>query len=120
VDDLTYWFAPGDPLAPRQRRATHLLPNYDEYLIAYQDRGLAVPRLDPTMLQAGAGTNFPHQAIVDGQLAGSWRRTVRGGTTTVQIAGRRPLVSADTRALSLASEQYSKFLGTPVDLIYVK
>ena len=46
IDGITYWFAPPSSPGLPLPRATFLLSNYDEYLIAYRDRNLAVPRLD--------------------------------------------------------------------------
>ena len=38
VDDLAYWFAPSRSSPPPAAPTAHLLPNYDEYSIAYKDR----------------------------------------------------------------------------------
>jgi hypothetical protein len=67
VGDLTCWHAPSLADPPRGRSSAHLLPNYDEYLIAYKDR-------DP--VTEGAGRDmFSHYVVIDGRLAGTWRRT---------------------------------------------
>jgi hypothetical protein len=42
IGGLTYWASSWN--APRMPPATFLLPNYDEYLIAYKDRDLVQPR----------------------------------------------------------------------------
>ena len=45
VDGFTYWSAGGRAPKPPSSTIAHLLPNYDEYLIAHKDRHLVVSRL---------------------------------------------------------------------------
>ena len=56
----------------------HLLPNYDEYLIAYKDRGAVVETSRAANLVARSNGGFAHHLIIDGRLAGGWRRTLQG------------------------------------------
>ncbi len=73
IDGHRCWFT-GAPVSARATRSAHLLPNYDEYLIAHKDRGLI-----PRAIAGKAGAQpprdvHPHHVIVNGRLAGSWRR----------------------------------------------
>ena len=83
LDGFTYL---GVELGARLRRAcraaTFLLPNYDEYLIAYKDRHLVRPPagVDADGIMKGADA-FAHPLVVDGLLAGVWRRRVSGAQT---------------------------------------
>ena len=58
----------------------HLLPIYDEYIVAYRDRE-AVPhtRLGPERSEFAI---FQHALIANGQIIGTWR-TASGGRGTV-------------------------------------
>ncbi|MGE0704046.1 MAG: winged helix DNA-binding domain-containing protein [Vicinamibacterales bacterium] len=67
------WFA-GNPVALRATRSAHLLPNYDEYLIAHKDRGFIPRAVVPAPGQKPPRDLHPHHVIVNGRLAGSWRR----------------------------------------------
>jgi hypothetical protein len=89
------WNAPA-----RMPPATFLLPNYDEYLIAYKDRHLVRPAAgaDADGIMKGADA-FAHPLVVDGVLAGLWRRRVSGARTNVEIVVKVPLTARQRRAL---------------------
>ena len=63
------WFAPRS--LPKQGPSAHLLPNYDEYFIAYKDRDLVL-RNTPKPLPARP--EFAHLLSIDGHLNGIWKR----------------------------------------------
>ena len=106
--------------APAVRRgpspAVYLLPNYDEALIAYRDRGGA---------SAGRGTvaptntvrpAYPHQLVIDGVLAGGWGRTERATRVDVRVRVTRALSGPERAALDKAVSRYGVFLGKPATL----
>ena len=52
---------------------TLLLPIYDEYLVAYRDRGV-VPHLQAQITKVpGWNVTFQHAVVINGQVAGTWR-----------------------------------------------
>ena len=107
------------PTLARARGATYLLPNYDEYLIAYRDRGAV---LDPARARNyGVFTSleYPHQAVVDGRVAGSWRRTIGPRCLSIAVKPYETLRPADVRALTREAERYGRFLGLPETVLTV-
>jgi hypothetical protein len=119
IDDRTYWSA-GSSRA-RVAGGAHLLPNYDEYLVAYRDRD-AVVAASRSAAGAYAYTRaaprgsdvFAHALVIDGRLAGSWTRTHRPDAVTVDVVPYRRLTLADRRAVAAAAERYGRFLQQPV------
>ena len=111
--DLTYWLAPSRSVGPPASPSAHLLPNYDEYLIAYKDRGPVVP---VTGSAAQANLSTPHHLIVDGRLTGGWRRTLEAGSLRVEVQTYRRLAPADSRALAAAVRRYEAFMDMNVTL----
>ena len=109
---LTYWFASAGSSAPPAKPTAHLLPNYDEYLIAYQDRALVNggpmprPRLDV----------FAYFLILDGRLAGTWRRTVRRDSVRVQVSSIKPVTRSNRAALAEAVRAFGRFLEQPATM----
>ena len=96
----------------------HLLPIYDEYLVAYRDR-VAVPH-GPSGITTESGQRkiviFQHAAIIDGHIAGTWR-TFRGSRdVTVTVTPLRRLKRDERRALADAGERYQRFLESPVEV----
>jgi hypothetical protein len=115
VADLTYWHGGCDSTLLRAAPSAHLLPNYDEYLIAYKDRGHVVAAADA--VRWGSGVNaYAHWLVIDGRFAGIWRRVERPTGIGVTVVPFRPLTVANQRALASAAKRYSRFLNAPVEL----
>jgi hypothetical protein len=89
------------------RGAHYLLPNYDEYLIAYKDRGGVIVPGRPG-LELGQAMEYPHQVVIDGRVAGSWRRSVANGSARVSFR----LYSKPTRVQAAALEAQARSFGT--------
>ncbi len=116
IDGRLHWSASSKP-APAARRASpvYLLPNYDEYLIAYKDRPAADSSRAANM-EARSNGAFPHHLIIDGRLSGSWRRTVKANSVVIEVAPYKPLSKAHARAVTGEADCYGEFLNMPVEL----
>lgn len=107
IDGKTYWFTPSRPLPKRTGPIVHLLPNYDELLIAFKDRSAAFdPRVTPS-----ANVLAAHFVVIDGRIVGGYRRTLE--KTEVAITARllRSITAAERKALDAAAKLYAKSLG---------
>lgn len=96
-----------------------LLPNYDEYLIAYKDRGAFVDQARAANIVARSGGAFSNHLIIDGRLAGGWQRTLNGNSVKIEVAPYRKLTPAQSRAVSNAADCYGEFVGLPATLSVV-
>src|SRR5215210_2619384 len=106
-DGLRYWTVGRLRSAPRPKPSLHLLPIYDEYLVAYRDLQV-VPR--PAYLMG----NFQHALVIEGQVAGTWRTTASRKAVAVTVETLRPLSAYERRRLEREVTRYSRFIGTPV------
>jgi len=122
VDGHTYWAGSWTGAVARARAAsaartaaTFLLPNYDEYLIAYKDRQLLRPAggADGHMSLQGPDT-FAHPLIVDGAMVGVWRRRVSAAATRIEVVPYLPLSVAQGRAVDAAVKRFTAFIGAGV------
>jgi len=115
LDGRTYWtLGP----APRAARATgvHLLPIYDEYLVAYRDRD-AVPQGPALVASRGGGyATFQHAVVVRGQVAGTWRISQTAKGVSLTVLPLRRLEPWAAVALRRATARYQRFVGTAVTL----
>jgi winged helix DNA-binding protein len=114
IDARTYWYLDSDdPGLDVRGGAVHLLPIYDEYLVAYRDRD-AVP-YGPAWRMRNKTAIFPHPVVMAGQVAGTWglRRGARLASMAVTL-GR--LTARQRRALEEAVRRYERFRNESIDL----
>jgi hypothetical protein len=103
IDEKTYRSAKALRRAQRSERSAHLLPAYDEYLVAYQDRS-AVSALDGLLGPA---------VIVDGRVVGTWKRTQDEKAVTIDLQPLSTLSNLERREISKAADRYAAFLDLP-------
>lgn len=95
----------------RARGATFLLPNYDEYLIAYKDRGAVIDPVRARNLGVFTSLEYPHHLIVDGRVEGSWRRTITARSLIIDVQCYGKLTRAQMATIERQGERYGRFLG---------
>lgn len=111
ISKRTYWFLPisiEDPSSP-----AYLLPSYDEYTVAYRDRSAVLRPEDARQAYSGNGIFYPTM-IYDGQVVGTWKRTLAKGSVTVTPHPFRPLGKTQEKAFMKAARRYGAFLGLAV------
>jgi len=88
-----------------------LLPNYDEFLIAYRDREIWS---DGSRRKPRGPDRFPYHLLVDGRLAGSWRPVIARSSVKIEIATYDSPTAKTRRAIGDAVERYGAFIGRPL------
>ena len=93
------------------RPAAWLLPNFDEYLVAYADRSAvhAVGAADPRNTLAPT-------VIVDGVAAGTWRARHWQESVTIDVSPGRRLSRDEWDRIDNAAGRYGRFVGRPVEI----
>ena len=112
IHDEAHWFAPLQQAVTPQPRV-HLLPGFDEYLLGYQRREDVIPRQHHAHWTHGNGM-FTPLFVIDGRIAGRWKRTTTRNKITLDATSIHKLSSQDVTALHEAADQYGQFLGLPV------
>jgi hypothetical protein len=117
IGGAAYWSGREPPAGERTPTGpvVHLLPNYDEYLIAYRDYG-PVAATAAARQVAPRGLFDRHIVLVDGQLRGGWSRTLGKQEATVEARLPTRLDAATRTALAGAVEHYGRFLQLPAAL----
>jgi hypothetical protein len=117
LGDQSYWSANSVTPVREKSPTAHLLPNYDEYFIGFKDRSA----IGEIARQAGIKGDDPsliaHIIILDGQIVGGWRRTIKKDTVLIELNLITELTNAENQAVLAATEEYGKFLGLPAGLI---
>ena len=112
IGGKTYWSSPHSMPPKPAGHTVHLLPNYDELLIAYRDREGMVD----SSIELAAASIISHVVVRDGRVIGGWkRRPVREGVV-VELGPLGAFDRQSTAALQSAAAEYSKFLQAPVQL----
>jgi len=109
IDGLTYWTVAPAPVGRGARARVHLLPIYDEYLVAYRDLD-AVPR------HTAAFGVLPQALVVDGEVAGTWKSTPHKDGYLLNVTASKRLIETERPGLVRAVSRYARFLEKPVTL----
>ena len=113
--DRTFWSSPMQPVPRFRPPVVHLLPNYDELLIAFRDRTDAMdPALPPPARVAQVV--LAHIVVRDGLGVAGYRRRDEKSTTMVSIDQLVELDSAEKAGIRAAADRFEAFLGRPVEL----
>jgi hypothetical protein len=118
IQDKEYWYATSMP-APAMntiQKSAHLLPNYDEYIVAYVDRSAIYDSDHADKLDSRGNVLFNHTIVMDGMIVGTWKRTLRAYAVVFEWTLFRALDNAEQEALDKLAEQYGRFIGLPVNI----
>jgi hypothetical protein len=116
VAGRSYWTHGSAPRGIRRDGIAHLLPIYDEYLVAYRDRD-AVPHGPSTIASTSRGpVTFQHALVVGGQVAGTWRTTRRAEAASIHAVPLRRLSRAERASLVGTVRRHEQFLTAAVTL----
>jgi len=122
LGDCTYWSIASQSsrrTRPARTLSAALLPNFDEYFIAYKDRDVVL-RGVPWGSDGWADVRpeFAHLLAIDGRLTGTWKRTFSARSAGVELQTFRPLKKPERAAVDDAVSRYSDFLGVPATLTH--
>jgi len=113
-----YWFSSSatpinaKPATPK----AFLLSVYDEYIIGYHDRRMiAAPDIATKLFTMGNALTAV--VVVDGQIVGTWRRTLQKNAAVVEIDYLTRVTKAQQRMVATAAQRYGEFLEKSVTLI---
>jgi hypothetical protein len=106
----TYWHRASEPKIPAGLARLYLLPGFDEYLLGYKDRtaSLTEPRYKKLTPLNGM---FPATIVIDGQVVGTWNRTLAKHSVTILPNPFTELTPGDYQDLAVAAQRYGQFLG---------
>jgi hypothetical protein len=98
------------PTRGRAGARAWLLPNFDEFLVAYRDRTSV---LGGIVHSRDALTNT---VILGGRAVAAWRGARQKDRLSVSLVPRTRLSAEDLRCIREAADRYGAFLGQPVSL----
>ena len=117
INGQTYWFVESKSPAEKNSPTAYLLPNYDEYFIGFKDRSAIGEIARRSNIDESSPALIAHIIILDGQIVGGWKRTIKKDAVVVELNLITNLTKVEKRAIAEAAERYGKFLGLSVNLV---
>jgi hypothetical protein len=115
-DGVTYHLAPETLAAAAPTARVHLLPGFDEYLLGYRDRSAALAREHNEAIVPGGNGMFKATIVADGEVVGTWKRTIRAREIVIEAAPFARLPSSVHEGLATAVQAYGAFTARPARL----
>lgn len=86
---------------------------FDEYVIAYKDRSaISDEKYVEKLLSMGSA--LTSVLVLDGKVAGTWRRVFKKGGIEMTINPLRPLSQSEREEVEAEAVRYGKFLEMPL------
>lgn len=113
-----YWLSPEtaallDDGVPG-RRSVLMLPGFDEFILGYTDRSVALPPHHADKVVPGGNGVFKKTIVAGGEVVGTWSAPRSGRSVTVvaePFGGADGLRPAARRSFELRAAEYRRFLG---------
>jgi hypothetical protein len=112
-NDITYYTSSKSAQASKNLSYTYLLPPFDEYLVAYRNRDAALQKAHAHHYNPGANGMLSAVIVQDGQVLGTWKRTVGKTVTTVVPSVFPNHIQLTKTAYEAAVVRYQHFLKKP-------
>lgn len=112
----TYWLT-SSFLEPKNELPTvHLLPAFDEFLISYKDRTASLLMENNKRTVSNNGIFYPI-IVVNGQVNGLWKRTVKKDSVNIQIDSFQQNDETIKKLINEKVNRFSLFLGKEANLV---
>jgi hypothetical protein len=110
LDGASYWIATEElEGASSAARSLWALPGFDEYLLGYQDRTLALAPEHSNRIVPGSNGIFLRMMVAEGRVVGTWRLAGSGGSATISAEPFATLSSDDAAAFERECRRYRAF-----------
>lgn len=110
VDGATFWWADArggrKPATPR----VHLLQPYDEYIVGYSKSKWLLNIGKAAVPEGRERSLFSGVVMLDGQLAGHWKRHLKKGAVEIRVALYAPFSKSQMKALEAQAKAHGRFL----------
>jgi len=111
VDGREYFFTAASPIKRELLRSTYLLPNYDEYIVAYKDRSILFDKKHSAKIAIRTNAIFNNSILVNGKLEGSWKRVIKNNSVVIETEYFGSLSKAKEKTVAMAAKKYAEFVG---------
>jgi hypothetical protein len=108
--EIIYWFPNSAASVSQYAETVHLLPAFDEYIIAYRDRSASLVDEHHKKAVSSNGV-FRPVIVINGLVRGVWKRTMKKDTFAIELSLFHPVNRKEMQGIEKAAERYGEFLG---------
>lgn len=124
IDGTEYWSGSDSSAPGRAGRPAHLLPNFDEFTVAYRDRSALLDPKIPFDASSFAyyrdtspmGGILSNVLTIAGRVRGAWSRALAPGLVRLDVRLLAPLSRTEDGAVQRAAARLGRFLAAPVEI----
>ena len=105
-------------VTPLEKTGVVALPGFDEYILGYSDRTAPLAPGHFERIVPGGNGMFLPTIVADGEVIGTWKRTIAARTVTITPLpfDGTPLAAAARRGFERAASDHARFLGRELKL----
>ena len=111
IEGQSYYMPSAMPAVKTRSHAVYLLPNFDEYLVAYKDRSAALDaKYNKQVIGAEGNGIFSPVIVAKGKIVATWKRTIKKDIVSVQVNPFTRLNGKQQNSVNRIIKSYGKFL----------
>jgi hypothetical protein len=119
IGNDTYWLSDSINISTTSPESVYLLPAFDEYLISYKNRSAAIT-IDHHSKAISNNGIFRPIIVVNGQISGLWKRTIKKDKTLIELDHFRPHNKKEIGLIEKAVESFGHFSGMKTEVKFQK
>lgn len=94
-----------------------LLPNFDEYTVAYKERAIFYDPRNTTYLNSNENVAFGNMIIIRGEVVAMWKKTVKPKSIEIQTVPFKAISASEQDKITSAFAHYGAFLKKSIKLL---
>jgi hypothetical protein len=119
INNRKYWFPISFSDVTLKKDSVHLLPAYDEFLISYRDRSASLSSYSNKKIVSDNGIFYP-TIIVNGQVAGLWKRTFQKNKVNFYAGFLKPPDKTLRNLVEKKAGLYGQFMEREISFLNTK
>jgi hypothetical protein len=116
MNQQTYWLTHSFSIPKPDKDFVHLLPAFDEFIISYKDRTAVLPFENHNKAVSNNGI-FKPIIVINGQVKGIWRRTIKKGKIILEIESFLELDETTNSQIEKASLSFENFMNKKIEIV---
>ena len=112
----TFWMPPASIGISNSLANCHLLPGFDEYLLAYKERNAVLDEKFKQLYNPGNSGVLNPVIVLNGQVVGTWGRILKDDKVVISVRPFDLQIGTENKDLLQAANQYGEYVNLPMVL----